>query len=501
MENAVKNNYNKSPKLAYKKSGQYNDTLGIEEYVFGKVQPQALDLEAAVLGGLMLDKDAINIVVEILTPEHFYSDAHQEIYRAILSLHERSHPVDLLTVTEKCKVLGTIETIGGAYYLVELTSRVGSSANIEYHSRIIAQKYVQRELIKYCGEGIRIGYGGDEDVFQQMDSLTSNILSLVDHKGSFKKIADLAHSNLLQYEAWSKAKGAVTGVPTGFDALDRLTSGWQPTDLIVLAARPGMGKTAFVLALAKNAAEKDFPVALFSLEMGDMQLVQRLDGIEAEVSIHNLKKGKFTETDWLALHQAVEYNSTLPIHILDTPGINLTQLKAKAKQLVMKENIKMIIIDYLQLMSGDGSSFNREQEISTISRGLKALAKELKIPVIALSQLSREVEKRGGSKRPQLSDLRESGAVEQDSDMVGFIYRPEYYDIIEDESGDSLKGVAEIIIAKHRNGPLDTIKLKYIGYCTKFKNIESDFDIAPPSITHVNVPRPSRTNDDEDIPF
>jgi replicative DNA helicase len=204
------------------------------------------------------------------------------------------------------------------------------------------------------------------------------------------------------------------------------------------------------------------------------------------------------------LHRAVEYNSALPIHILDTPGINLTQLKAKAKQLVMKENIKMIIIDYLQLMSGDGSSFNREQEISTISRGLKALAKELKIPVIALSQLSREVEKRGGSKRPQLSDLRESGAVEQDSDMVGFIYRPEYYDIIEDESGDSLKGVAEIIIAKHRNGPLDTVKLKYINYCTKFKNLESDeeiFDVPPPNISNIAVPRPSRTNDDEDIPF
>ena len=490
------------PKVAYKKSG--HSQAGLEDYVFGKVQPQALDFEAVVLGALMLDKDAMDIVVEVLKEGSFYKEAHQLIYRAILALYEKRHPIDLLTVTEKLKSSGDIDLVGGSYYLVELTGRVGSSASIEYHSRIIEQKAIGRNVIKLCSKGIKDAYEGG-DVFSLVDDLTTNVMELADYGGQAQKMTDIASANLAQYEKWSKGNGAITGVPTGFPLLDKLTSGWQPSDLIILAARPGMGKTAMVLALAKAAAENGFPVALFSLEMAANQLVQRLDGIEAEVSIHKLKSGKFEEVDYNNLHRAVEHNSGLPIYIDDTPGINLMECRAKAKKLYKRKGIGLVIIDYLQLMSGDGNSFNREQEIAQISRGLKGLAKELGVPVIALSQLNRSVETRGGSKRPQLSDLRESGAVEQDSDIVSFIYRPEYYDILEDENGQSLKGLAEVIVAKHRNGPLDTVKLRYLNYCTKFKPLETDeelFDKPPPNLAPVSVAieRPKR-NDDEDIPF
>ena len=486
----------------------------LSDYVFGKVQPQAVDLESAVLGALMLDKDALPIVLDILRPESFYTDAHQLIYKAILRLFEKSHPVDLLTVTEELKKSDDIDTVGGAYYLVELTGRVGSSANIEYHARIVAQKHIQRELIKVSTQIIRDAYEDTTDVFTLLDDAEQGLFAVTQNNLSrqYESMGELASKTLKILEELKNKEDGLTGVPTGFTDLDRLTSGWQPSDLIILAARPGMGKTSLVLALARNASmEFNKGVAIFSLEMASTQLVQRLISLEAEISGSKLRSGKLEEYEWQQLHSTIEKMSEIPIYIDDTPGINIFELRAKCRRLKMQHDIQLVIIDYLQLMSGAASNrnANREQEISQISRALKGLAKELNVPVIALSQLSRAVEVRGGSKRPQLSDLRESGAIEQDADIVSFIYRPEYYQIMEDESGQSLKGIAEIIIAKHRNGPLDTIKLRFTDRFAKFSDLgDPNFDDFPssdpfaPNYEPSNViTRPSKMNDDEDIPF
>ena len=486
----------------------------LSDYVFGKVQPQATDLEAAVLGALMLDKDALPIVLDILRPESFYTDAHQVIYRAILSLFERSHPVDLLTVTEQLKKSGDIDTVGGPYYLVELTGRVGSSANIEYHARIVAQKHIQRELIKVSTQIIKDAYEDTTDVFTLLDDAEQGLFAVTQNNLSrqYESMGELASKTLKILEELKDKEDGLTGVPTGFTDLDRLTSGWQASDLIILAARPGMGKTAFVMSLARNAAmEFNKGVAIFSLEMASTQLVQRLISMEAEIPGSKLRSGKLEEYEWQQLHTTIEKMSEIPVYIDDTPGINIFELRAKCRRLKMQHDIQMVIIDYLQLMSGAGNNknTNREQEISQISRALKGLAKELNVPVIALSQLSRAVEVRGGSKRPQLSDLRESGAIEQDADIVSFIYRPEYYQILEDESGQSLKGIAEIIIAKHRNGALDTIKLRFTDQFAKFSDLgDPNFDSFPsadpfaaPFEPSNVITRPSKMNDDEDIPF
>ncbi len=486
----------------------------LSDYVFGKVQPQAVDLEAAVLGALMLDKDALPIVLDILRPESFYTDAHQLVYKAILSLFERSHPVDLLTVTEQLKKSGDIDTVGGPYYLVELTGRVGSSANIEFHARIVAQKHIQRELIKVSTQIIRDAYEDTTDVFTLLDDAEQGLFAVTQNNLSrqYESMGELASKTLKILEELKDKEDGLTGVPTGFTDLDRLTSGWQSSDLIILAARPGMGKTAFVMSLARNAAmEFNKGVAIFSLEMASTQLVQRLISMEAEIPGSKLRSGKLEEYEWQQLHTTIEKMSEIPMYIDDTPGINIFELRAKCRRLKMQHDIQMVIIDYLQLMSGAGNNknTNREQEISQISRALKGLAKELNVPVIALSQLSRAVEVRGGSKRPQLSDLRESGAIEQDADIVSFIYRPEYYQILEDESGQSLKGIAEIIIAKHRNGALDTIKLRFTDQFAKFSDLgDPNFDSFPSSDPFAApfepsnvITRPSKMNDDEDIPF
>ncbi len=486
----------------------------LSDYVFGKVQPQAVDLEAAVLGALMLDKDALPIVLDILRPESFYTDAHQLTYRAILRLFEKSHPVDLLTVTEELKKSGDIDAVGGAYYLVELTGRVGSSANIEFHARIVTQKHIQRELIKVSTQIIRDAYEDTTDVFTLLDEAEQGLFAVTQNNLSrqYESMGELASKTLKILEALKDKKDGLTGVPTGFADLDRLTSGFQSSDLIILAARPGMGKTSFVLSLARNAA-MDFNkgVAVFSLEMASTQLVQRLISLEAEISGSKLRSGKLEEYEWQQLHTTIEKMSEMPIYIDDTPGINIFELRAKCRRLKMQHDIQMVIIDYLQLMSGTSGNknTNREQEISQISRALKGLAKELKVPVIALSQLSRAVEVRGGAKRPQLSDLRESGAIEQDADIVSFIYRPEYYQIMEDESGQSLKGIAEIIIAKHRNGALETIKLRFTDQFAKFTDLgDPNFEAFPSSDPFAApfepasvITRPSKMNDDEDIPF
>lgn len=478
------------------------------EYLQGKIQPQATSLEEAVLGALMLDKDAISTVLDILKKESFYKEANQLVYQAMLDLFEKSQPIDMLTVVEGLRSAGTLVKAGGAYYVTQLTNRVASAANIEYHARIIAQKHILREMIKVSDGVLRDAYEDTTDVFQLLDKAEQGLYNITQQhlKGNVENMGTLASKLLKQMEELKNREDGLTGVPTGFADLDRLTSGWQPSDMIVLAARPGMGKTSFVLSLARNAA-KDFkkPVALFSLEMSSLQLAQRLVSLEAEISGSKMRNGSLEDYEWQQLNTAIETMSDVPIYIDDTPGINIFELRAKCRRLKKQHDIQIIIIDYLQLMSGDSSDKggNREQEISKISRSLKGLAKELHVPVIALSQLSRAVETRGGAKRPQLSDLRESGAIEQDADIVSFIYRPEYYQILEDEEGNSLKGVAEVIVAKHRNGALDTVKLKFTADYAKFGDLDStDFnDFGPLSPANDSVIMPSRMNDDEDIPF
>jgi replicative DNA helicase len=379
---------------------------------FGKVQPQARPLEEAVLGAMMLDKDAVATVIDILQPESFYVEAHRHVYKAICTLFEKSNPVDLLTVTEELKKMAVLETVGGPFYLVELTNRVASSANIEYHARIVAQKHIQRELIRVSTETIKDAYEDTTDVFDLLDKAEQNLFGITEKNLSrgTMSMSTLVNMSIKQFEELSKKADGLTGVPTGFTGLDRVTSGWQPSDLIIVAARPGMGKTSFTLAITKNAA-LDFNqgVAFFSLEMSSVQLVNRIISMETQIESEKLRKGRLEDYEWQQLYAVVDKLANVPIFIDDTPGISIFELRAKCRRLKMQHDIKLIIIDYLQLMTagGDGKNGNREQEISAISRSLKALAKELSVPVIALSQLSRAVETRGGSKRPQLSDLRE----------------------------------------------------------------------------------------------
>ena len=482
---------------------------GLSNYVFGKLQPQALPLEEAVLGALMLDREALPLVMEILRPDSFYLEAHQHIYRAIIRLFERSNPVDMLTVTEELRKMGDLDKIGGAYYLVELTNKVASAANIEYHARILAQKHIQRELIRVSTRIIKDAYEDSSDVFTLLDDAEKGLFAITQNNlsRSYESMGSLSAKVLKQIEELAQKKDGLTGVPTGFTDLDRITSGWQPSDLIIIAARPGMGKTSFVLAVTLNAA-KDFgkPVALFSLEMASTQLVQRLVSMEAEIQGSKMRSGKLEDFEWQALQTTVEKLGSVPIFIDDTPGINVFELRAKCRRLKQQHGIALIIIDYLQLMSGasEGKSTNREQEIAGISRALKSLAKELSVPVIALSQLSRAVEVRGGSKRPQLSDLRESGSIEQDADIVSFIYRPEYYQILEDENGQSLKGVAEVIIAKHRHGALDTVRLKFTDSFARFENLgDPTFSGVQDPLTGPFLPTgiTLKSRMDEDVPF
>ncbi len=503
-----KENKSKSTRQAEPRRKMQGEELS--QYIFGKVQPQALQLEEVVLGALMLDREALPIVMDILKPESFYLEAHQHIYRSIIKLFERSHPVDLLTVTEELRSQGQLEKIGGAFTLVELTNRVASAANIEYHARIIAQKAMQRALISVSTRTIEDAYKDTTDVFNLLDEAEKGLFNITQNNltRSYQSMGPLSSMVLKNLEELSKKEDGLTGVPSGFLPLDRLTSGWQPSDLIILAARPGMGKTSFVLACALNAAMKfNKPVALFSLEMASVQLVQRLISMESEIEGSKMRNGKLTDAEWQRLQHTVDKLSNVPIFIDDTPGINIFELRAKCRRLKMRENIQLVIIDYMQLMSGSmeaNRNSNREQEISNISRALKGMAKELNVPVIAISQLSRAVETRGGSKRPQLSDLRESGAIEQDADIVSFIFRQEYYGMLEDDDGRSTKGVAEIIIAKHRNGALDTARLRFTDKYARFEDLPDEnfaglADLAGPFTPDVVV-RPSRMND-EDIPF
>ncbi|MCO4822766.1 MAG: replicative DNA helicase [Flavobacteriaceae bacterium] len=446
----------------------------------GKIPPQALDLEEVVLGAMMIDKKGVDEVIDILSPDAFYKVAHQYIFEAIFKLFEGSEPIDLLTVSSQLKKERRLEAAGGDFYLISLTQKVSSSAHIEFHARIILQKFIQRSLIKISNEIIEDSYDETKDVFDLLDKAESKLYEVT--QGNIKKSSETAQELVIQakkkIEEISNKEG-LSGIPSGFDKLDKLTSGWQESDLIIVAARPGMGKTALTLSMARNiAVNQNIPVAFFSLEMASVQLITRLISSETGLSSEKLRTGKLEKHEWEQLNVKVKALEKAPLFIDDTPSLSIFDLRAKARRLASQHGIKLIVIDYLQLMTG-GSSHggNREQEISMISRNLKALAKELSVPVIALSQLSRAVETRGGSKRPLLSDLRESGAIEQDADIVSFIYRPEYYKIDEwdDEERSPTEGQAEFIIAKHRNGGLENIRLKFIGHLGKFDNLD-DFD-------------------------
>ena len=464
----------------------------------GKIPPQAVDLEEVVLGAMMIDKKGVDEVIDILHPDVFYKDAHRFIYEAIFTLFESSEPVDLLTVSSQLKKDGHLETVGGDFYLIKLTQKVASSAHIEFHARIILQKYIQRSLIKISNEIIEDAYSDSTDVFDLLDGAEAKLYEVT--QGNLKRSAETAQNLVIQakkkIEEISNKEG-LSGIPSGFDKVDKLTSGWQPSDLVIIAARPGMGKTALTLSMARNmAVNADIPVAFFSLEMSSVQLITRLISSETGLSSEKLRTGRLEKHEWEQLNVKVKALEKAPLFIDDTPSLSIFDLRAKARRLASQHKIKLVIIDYLQLMTAGGSQKggNREQEISTISRNLKALAKELNVPVIALSQLSRAVETRGGSKRPILSDLRESGAIEQDADIVSFIYRPEYYKIEEwdDEERTPTQGQAEFIVAKHRNGGLDNIRLKFIGNLGKFDNLE-EFD-SPFEFQ-------SKMNDDDENPF
>jgi replicative DNA helicase len=455
--------------------------------VFGKIPPQAKDLEEAILGAIMLEKSAFDTVVEILKPECFYVEAHQKIYKAMQGLAIKSLPIDLLTVVEELKFREELDFVGGPYAVTKLTNAVVSSANIEAHARIVLQKFIQRELIRISGEIIGEAYEDSTDVFDMLDLAETKLFEITNNhlRKNFDDIETVLVKTINRIEEMRNRQDEMTGVPTGFPSLDKLTYGWQPTDLIILAARPSVGKTAFALNLARTAAlhpTKPTGVGFFSLEMSSAQLVQRILSAESEIWLEKIARGKLEEHEMKQLYKkGIDKLSKAPIFIDDSAALNIFELRAKCRRLKNKHNIGIIIIDYLQLMSGSADrNSNREQEISKISRDLKGLAKELQVPIIALSQLSREVEKRKeGNKIPQLSDLRESGAIEQDADMVMFLYRPDYYDVTTNEMGESNKGETYVKIAKHRNGSLDTIKLKAELHIQRFIEEEGGGDFNP----------------------
>ncbi len=456
-------------------------TTGLNEIVFehGKIPPQALDLEEAVLGAMMLENDRLAEVIEVLKPAVFYKENHQIIFSAIQRLFGQNEPVDILTVTEELRKSGELDIAGGPYFITMLTNRIASAANIEFHSRIILQKFIQRELIRVSSEIIKDAYEDTTDVFDLLDKAETGLFSISESSigKSYMDMQSIIKEAIKEIAAGRNQEGKLRGVGSGFTELDRITSGWQKSDLVIIASRPGMGKTAFALTMARNAAV-DFkkPIAVFSLEMSSIQLVTRLMSSETEIPQEKLRKGTLEEHEWAQLNSKITPLIEAPLFIDDTAALSVFDLRAKCRRLKAHHDIQMVIVDYLQLMQGSqDTKGNREQEISSISRALKTLAKELDLPVIALSQLSRASEKRSAAAKPILSDLRESGSIEQDADMVIFIYRPEYYKIDVDESGDSTSGVAEILIAKNRNGPLKDVRLRFVSKYAKFIDAEMDY--------------------------
>ncbi len=448
------------------------------------MQPQAVDIEKMVLGALMVDKDAFSIVSEILHPETFYEPRSQKIYKAIQTLSLNEDPVDIMTVVEELKREGTLDDIGGAGYILELSERVASSAHIEYHAKILAQKYLARQLISFASVIETKAFDETVDVDELMQEAEGSLfeLSQKNMRQDYTQIDPVVKQAVEILQKAAANKGGLTGIPTGYAKLDDYTSGWQRSDLVIIAGRPAMGKTSFALSLAKNiAVDYDTPIAFFSLEMNNVQLVNRLISNVCEIEGKKILNGQLDDEEWKRLDKNVRKLQAAPIYIDDTPGMSIFELRTKARRLVREKGVQVIMIDYLQLMNANGARFgSRQEEVSTISRSLKGLAKELDIPVLALSQLNRTVEGREGidGKRPQLSDLRESGAIEQDADMVLFVHRPEYYRIFTDEKGNDLHGKAQIIIAKHRKGGTGDVLLNFRGEFTRFEN-PTDSDKSP----------------------
>ena len=450
-----------------------------DQMKLGKLPPQAPDLEEAILGAIMLERDALAVVLDKLNPEHFYTEAHAKIYSAIQSLYREAKPIDILTVTAQLRKEKNLEAIGGPYYITQLTNRVSSAANIEYHSMMVIEKYIMRQVIAIGSYAQEKAYDDGVDPFSLLDTLEAQLFTLSssgvrkDAQSSKEVLAESLH-NLGER---MKRKGKVVGIPTGFEMVDVVTSGWQAPDLIIVAARPGMGKTSWLLSTLRACSVKHkIPAAVYSLEMSSTQLMDRLMSAESQVNSEAIRKGTVKNEEYESVIKFTSKLASAPLFIDDTPALSIIELRSKARRLKSRFDIQLLVVDYLQLMSGEKtdkySGKNREQEIASISRGLKHIAKELSIPVIALSQLSRGVETRGGDKRPNLSDLRESGAIEQDADMVNFLWRPEYYGMNADHDGMPYpEGYTEQIIAKHRNGRLEDVPLRFIGQYVEFVDL------------------------------
>jgi replicative DNA helicase len=450
--------------------------LETEKAAPDRVPPSNLEAERAVLGAMLLDKEAIGRALEIIDGEAFYRPAHQKIFEAMIKLYDASEPVDLTTLSEALVKSGELDEVGGRLYLVSLVEGVATSANIEYHSRIVLEKATLRRLIETGTKIVSSCYDVTTEVEELLDKAEANIFAISEArmKEGFVPLGSILPHTFESIEEYHRQEGAITGLATGFPELDALTGGLQPSDLIVVAGRPSMGKTAMVLTICEYVAtrqEDPIPVAIFSLEMSKQQIAQRMLCSRARVSWHRMRTGRLANAEWTSLGIAVGPLSEAKIFVDDSPNIGILEMRAKARRLMSQHQIGLLVIDYMQLMHGPRGAESRQQEISIISRSLKGLAKELDIPVIALSQLSRQVETRGGDRRPQLSDLRESGAIEQDADLVAFIYRPEMYKMERDKEGRSLEGVAEVIVAKQRNGPTGTVQLAFVKDYARFENL------------------------------
>lgn len=469
----------------------------------GKLPPQALDLEEAVLGAVLIERNALTDILDILRAEMFYVEANQIIFETCVKLSMDSTPIDLMTVAAELRASGKLEKVGGAFYLTQLADRVVSSANIEYHARIVAEMYVKRELIRQATQTISKCYDETEDIFDvisESDMHRDEMLNQVTSKKEISNLDAVSHVFHHMEEMQLNPIRGLTGIPSGMSGIDKVTGGWRDSDLIILAARPAMGKTSLALQMAINAAQQGMPVAVFSIEMSYQQLTKKMLSIQSGVSYEKIHKNQFDPEDWAILKASKASAASLPIHWDDTPSINITELVAKSKRMKRKHDIRMLVVDYLQIITTPRVfGRNREQEISYISRTLKGLAKELNIPVIALSQLSRAVEQRP-SKRPMLSDLRESGSIEQDADIVTFLYRPEYYKILEDEAGNSTSGQAEFLIAKHRNGETADVKLEFVHKTTGFRDWHNPNDWIGGDDPMSGI-QPSRDFEDDGTPF
>lgn len=482
----IKNKIMPEPKRTGRRPAARSKVNVPQEDAYGHVQPQAIEFEEAVLGALMIEKDAYSLISEILRPESFYDYRHQLIYEAVRTLNLQQKPVDIITVAEHLRTMGKLEEAGGPFYITQLSGKVASSAHIEYHARIIAQKALARELITFTSMVQTKAFDETVDVDDLMQEAEGKLfeISQQNMKKDYTQINPVINAayDLLQ-KAAARSDG-LSGLSCGFEKLDKMTSGWQNSDLVIIAARPAMGKTAFVLSMAKKmAVDMKIPCAMFSLEMSNVQLVNRMIVNVCEIPGEKIKSGQLAPYEWVQLDSKITQLYDAPLYLDDTPALSVFELRTKARRLVREHGVKIIMIDYLQLMNASGMSFgSRQEEVSTISRSLKGLAKELNIPIIALSQLNRGVESREGidGKRPQLSDLRESGAIEQDADMVCFIHRPEYYKIFQDEKGRDLHGMAEIIIAKHRNGAVGDVLLKFRGEYARFQDPDEDAYVPMP---------------------